>query len=277
MQDGGPIVKAQPKRPFGRSLSDFRIEGAATPNGLHPAEEKLLDCAYRGEECRIALTRPDETTLENTVRGSFLRFLLLGGDDVAPVHEKGVILRGSIIEASIDFEGAGAAKPLALKKCKLTGGFIGSRARILSLDLSGSAVGFIKCDSTRIIGDVHLSYGFEAMGEVNFSGSHIGGQLICDGGLFNNEDGYALYCENARFNGSVFLRDGFTANGEVNFRRTEIAGALGCDGGTFTTKKIFKRNSRFAGVAIDLGEAKISKNLWFGSGKGGGFPLLMVL
>ena len=83
----------RPKRAFGRSLADFRIDGATTPNGLHPAEERLLDCAARGKECDIALGSPrEEAAPENTVRGAFLRFLLLGGDEDAPVHEKGVIL-----------------------------------------------------------------------------------------------------------------------------------------------------------------------------------------
>ena len=79
MADGGPQevighALPRPKRAFGRSLADFRMEGAATPNGLHPAEERLLDCAARGTECHIAPVRPEKATPENTVRGAFLRF-----------------------------------------------------------------------------------------------------------------------------------------------------------------------------------------------------------
>jgi hypothetical protein len=46
-----PLPGAARKRAFGRSLSDFRIEGATTANGLLPAEEELLVAVARGEIC----------------------------------------------------------------------------------------------------------------------------------------------------------------------------------------------------------------------------------
>ena len=135
MADGGPQdaighALPRPKRAFGRSLADFRIEGATTPNGLHPAEERLLDCAARGTECRIASVRPEKATPENTVRGAFLRFLLLGGDEDAPVHEKGAILHGAFVDSDIDLESAEAVRSFRLINCHIAGRLAGSNAGV---------------------------------------------------------------------------------------------------------------------------------------------------
>ena len=68
----------------------------------------------RGEECGIGGTFPSDQTDDNRVRGAFLRFLLLGGDEDALVHEKGVMLRGAFINGDIDLESAQTTFPLSL-------------------------------------------------------------------------------------------------------------------------------------------------------------------
>ena len=161
MADGGPqdaIGRAlpKPKRAFGRSLADFRIEGATTPNGLHPAEERLLDCAARGTACSIASVRPEEATPENTVRGAFLRFLLLGGDEDAPVHEKGVIRRAPSSWTTWTWQAPQAARPLKLAWCRVEGKLIGRNAQLGPLILSGSHIRGIDCYGAGVVGDVHL-------------------------------------------------------------------------------------------------------------------------
>jgi hypothetical protein len=39
--------------------------------------------------------------MENRVRADFLRFLMLGGDKDAPIHEKGVQLQGAWMEIGV--------------------------------------------------------------------------------------------------------------------------------------------------------------------------------
>jgi hypothetical protein len=236
MRQGGGVVKTVSKRAFGRSLADFAIEGAITPNSLLPAEELLLECVALGERTRIAATRPEKGTHENTIRGLFLRFLLLGDDENTPVHEKGIFVYGAFIEGLVDLEGTASNTPLHLENCQIAEPIWARFAKLSAIDLSGSAVRSLAFAGARIEGDVLLGYGFEAHQSVDFSHSSIDGQFICDGGTFRSIGRYAIYCENAKFSGSVFLRDGFSAIGEVSFRRAEIGGALGCDGGTFATK-----------------------------------------
>ena len=50
------VASPQQKRPYGRSLGDFRDQ--ATESGLSPAEEKLLTAVTKGEKCDLR----DDTT-----------------------------------------------------------------------------------------------------------------------------------------------------------------------------------------------------------------------
>ena len=158
MADGGPQdaighALPRPKRAFGRSLADFRIQGATTPNGLHPAEEQLLDCAARGTECDIAPVRPEEAAPENTVRGAFLRFLLLGGDEDAPVHEKGVILHGAFIEGRIDLESAKDVHSFRFWRCHIAQPIIGRNANFDGITLPQCQLGNLNFRTASIAGE----------------------------------------------------------------------------------------------------------------------------
>ena len=116
----GPPAGAARKRAFGRSLSDFRIEGATTANGLLPAEEKLLVAVARGEICSVSSLdwkKPEDLEKLKSdeqwrIRADFLRFLALGGDNAAPVHEKGVQLARAHIVGDLDLEVLRSVSPL---------------------------------------------------------------------------------------------------------------------------------------------------------------------
>jgi uncharacterized protein YjbI with pentapeptide repeats len=289
-QNGSELALPRPKRAFGRSLADLRIEGATTPNGLHPAEERLLDCAARGTECRIASVRPEKATPENTVRGEFLRFLLLGGDEDMPVHEKGVILWGAFIEGSIDLESAKDVHSFSFWRCHIGLLINGRNANFDDITLQECQLGYLIFASASISGDVLLSAsrvkgqtnferseingavllreGFEAEGEVRFLGAEINGGLNCNGAKLKNAGGRALFCDYAKVTGGVFLCDGFEAKGEVRFLGTEIGGDFACDGGSFKNARAApsadKSEPPFAEAELNLQGATIKGTLWLG-------------
>ncbi len=240
------------KRAYGRSLRDFRIAEKGTLHGLLPAEEKLLDATARGESYTIGHALPDDENEDNQVRGTFLRFLLLGGDGEAPVHEKGIQLFGALVQGDIDLGNAVAVVPLRLRFCRIAGKFLGHNARLGPLNLSGSQIQGITCDGAKITGDVFLREGFTAEGEVRFLGTEIGGQLSCRNGEFKNADGSALNFDGAKITDSVFLSDDFTAEGEVRFPGAEIGGQLNCRKGKF-------KNA--GGFALNCDGAKITGNV----------------
>ena len=275
MADGGPqhtIGVAAPgrKRPFGRSLGDFRIEGAATPNGLYPAEERLLVCAARGAECEIASKRPEEEAPENTVRGSFLRFLLLGGDDNAPVHEKGIILRGAFVAQAIDLTSAKGICSISILSCLVSDTFWAKNAVMNEIIFSGTKITSLSFNSANILGNVFLDDNFECYQEIDLKGARINGDLNCDGGRVLNPKGFTLNAENAIISGNVFLRSDFVSHGILSFRRAEIKGSFGCDGGTFINKEEYGNLSNmrepFSERAIDLSSVRVGGGIlvWLG-------------
>jgi len=243
------IEGAVPKRAFGRTLADFLIEGATTLHSLHPAEEKLLTCTSRGELCDIAESVPEAANDENRVRSGFLRFLLLGGDDDTPVHEKGVQLNGAFIEGDIDLESAPDARPLRLLRCRIDGRLIGRNARLGMLILGGCHIHGVDCDNVKVAGNVELKDGFTAAGEVSFASAEIVGQLHCEKGIFKNAGGVALDCHYAEIALKVSLTNGFMAEGEVSFSGAAIDADFECTEGTF-------KNA--GGVALRCEDAKIT-------------------
>jgi sRNA-binding regulator protein Hfq len=232
MQDGGEQTEAR-QVAQGRALAHFRLTDQTTPHGLYPAEERLLASAREGELCEIDGTRPEAASPENKVRAQFVRFLALGGDGGAPVHERGVWLRGAYIEGALDLQGCEGVRPLFLWNCRIDGAIILRDAGTRTINLGGSHVRGIAGDGAKIGGSVFLRNGFTAQGEVRFNGAEIGGVLDCENGRFENAGEDELSCERVKISGSVFLSNGFTAQGAARFLGAEIGGQLSCQNGRF--------------------------------------------
>jgi hypothetical protein len=253
----GPPAAAARKRAFGRSLGDFRIAGATTPNGLLPAEEMLLMDVARGVTSEVSdldWKKPEDLEkLKNDetycIRAEFLRFLILGGDAVAPVHEKGVELERAYISGALDLEGCQSVTSVLIVSSYLASSLILRDAHLRGLNLGGSRVGAIEGDRAKIDGPLFLRRGFLAEGEVRFSGAKIGGFLDCDHASFNNPGGTALFLDGAKVTGFLFLRDGFSAEGAVRLLGAEIGRNIECDGGSFKNADSFALLCHSAKVA----------------------------
>ena len=191
------------------------------------------------------------------LRPRFVRFLALGGDETAPVHEKGVQIAGGWIDGDMDCEGAVLPHDLILWQCRLDGDLILRSATMRTLNLGGTRLKGIEGDQLETTGGVFLREGFHASGEVCLLGARIGGNLECDGGRFENPEGVALACDGLETAGDVFLRDGFHASGEVRLLGARIGGDLDCNGGRFEKPK---------GVALQCDGAIITGAFFLGGG-----------
>lgn len=213
----------EPLRPAGRTLAEFQP--------LKPGEVKLLEACRTGSLASLDQKRPQQATENNTVRASFVRFLALGGDESAPIHEHGVGLRGAWLEDELDLRGANVLTNLALIDCKFNSPLelTGMRIRA-SLTLSGSQIPMLKADGLVCDGSVFLSNGITANGEIRLLGAQIGGELSCGGAYLNGKDGYALSADSAIIKGSVFLNKDFNAVGKICLPGTRIGGDLDCGG-----------------------------------------------
>ena len=254
---GGQNIGEGAQRAFGRSLADFSCNGQGPPHGLWPAEEKLLEAARAGEICKIGTGRAKKATRDNRLRASFIRFLALGGDAEAAVHESGVRLEGAYVDGDLDLWGCNDVKPIALSACRIAGAVILRHARIPHFDLGDSHVVEIQGKGAKITGDVRLNDGFEAEGAVRLTGAEIGGGLNCTGGSFKGKAGTAIDLEGAKIAGSVFLRENFRGVGEVRLLDAEIGSALVCTGGSFKNE---------GGDALDFDRAKITGSVFLNNG-----------
>ena len=253
------------KRAHGRSLGDF--------GELLPAEQKLLDYSATGKEAEIGDQVPKDASDPNRiVRAGFLRFLLMGGDEQAPVHEKGVQLIGAWIEGELNLENCFVPHGMRLVKCNFNKLIIARGAHIAgSFNLAGSylkeglGADLLQCDHA-----VFLRSGFCSSGEVRLLNAHIGGDLDCSAGQFAPNQGYALFADGVVVKCAVFLDRGFKATSEVRLLGAQINGGLSYSHEHFvangqntlnietaTIKGLFQFSSLFASASIDAAFAHI--------------------
>jgi hypothetical protein len=216
------------RRPKGRTLAEFLKEGP-----LSEAEQKLLDACATGATASIADKRPDERTEANCIRGDFVRFLALGGDDGAPVHEHGVRIKGAWIDGAIDLENCRLQTELSFASCTIGDGLILRDATLLALNLGGSAVGDFAGDRLGCAGFLELNSGFRAAGVVKLRDARINGGVDCGNSTFEGTKDGAILLEGAEIKGSLYLGTGFHAKGVVVLTTASISGDLQCEGGQF--------------------------------------------
>ena len=221
-----------PKRAYGRTLADF--------DPLLPAEQILLEKCAKGEKASIGNVVPsDDSSNNKIVRASLLRFLLLGGDEQAPVHEQGVQLFGALVQGQLNLENCRVPHGITLENCKFDEPIIARDAHIAGLFLlsgshllQGLQADRLSCDS-----GVFLLDGFRAFAEVRMCGAKIGGSLECTDGQFEPIKGRAFSADRAVIKDSVFFNKSFKASGEVRLLGAQIGGNLVCSGGIFEPKQ----------------------------------------
>jgi hypothetical protein len=241
------------QRASGRSLRDF-------PN-LTSAEQEVIGRARAGEEAALGTEVPDQGTEANGVRASLVRFLVLGGDDDTPVHEKGVHIEGAFIDGNLDLDGGQLVGNLALGKCNLAGTINLRGAQTRTVNLEGSRCGGIVADGVNIAGNLFLRMAFRATGPVRLLGATVAGSINCAGGRFEGRDvsGNALLCDRAKVGGNIVLADGFVALGSVRVVGATVSGSLDCDGGQF-------EGSDNDGDTLVCDRAQISNNAFLRNG-----------
>jgi|GEM_PF-1282859 len=230
--------------PHGRSLADFLP--------LKPAEELLLKNSVSGAETRIARQLPTQASPENTVRGSFLRFLILGGDDLVKIHERGVLLAGAYIEGKLDLGSVSHIVGVKLQYCLFPETILLTNTQTHSfIDLSDSSLQGLSARHLCVNGTLCLNRCISSE-MINLQDSKISGSLLFIGSQLSSSNGDpALTADRAAIEGGVRLQTGFKAVGEVRFCAAKL-NQLMCSSSEFTT------SSRHA---LNLTDASISGGL----------------
>lgn len=175
---------------------------------LLPAEQKLVEQASLGTRVEIgdgALPLPDAENVE--IRASLIRMILLGLDETAIPHAKGIRIRGARVTGILDFQGVDCNNDLSLSRCVIEKAPVFVNARMRGVYLSGCTCAGISADNAVFDGSVYLRNGFSCVGEIAFPGTQIKGDLqICDARIDGNGSA-AVFANSLRVDGSVYLGD----------------------------------------------------------------------
>lgn len=231
------------KKPFGRSLSDFRDRSAA--------EQILLDACREGNDAVLGEQLPSTATDANRIRANFLRFLLLGGDEQSPVHECGVAINGGYIEGHLYLSGATVPVDFILTKCFFPERIHAQDAKfngVLILTDSHLAKGIV-ADRLKCTGSLFMRGGFKSDESVILTGSQINGDLDLTGAAIRDKEGVALSLYQSNVSGSIEISNGFNATGKVDLTGVNVMGGLNFTGGKIEVEK---------GVSLSLIRAKVN-------------------
>ena len=200
-----------------RRLSDFLDNDGKLP----PAEQKLRDGVESGAYVAVghgALPLENKKPApkdNNRVRAAFIRYLALGGCEDCRPHEKGVQLRGALIEGQLDLEACRLEQPLTFDACWFS-------ERIVLRDAETRTLTFDNCrlnsdnrekialagQRLRVRGALQFRNLTRAHGQVALERAAIDGDLICNGARFIAKDDRALRLTGAEIRGGVFFRLG---------------------------------------------------------------------
>jgi hypothetical protein len=194
--------------------------------------------------------QPEKSSL--SVRGSFIRNLILGklGENLLP--PKGLVVKGAQINGDIDLRGCNVSCPISLQKCKILGVLDLSGATIVQLVLTGTSVERLCLSEITCKGSIILSYGFRTLNPVVARGAKIGGQLGCSGGEFLGST-LAISLEAAEIQEAFFWRHVKNLWGAVDLTNARV-GCLIDDPDSWPSKG----NLRLAGFTYGSIESNTS-------------------
>jgi hypothetical protein len=237
----------------------FAEELTAKPGGPRPRLDACL-ARYRRESWRIV----DPNDEGARVRAGVLRFLALGGDESAPVHEKGIELHRAYIRERLDLSGCTVLFPMELIQCHFEAAMVLQDCKTKALNLKSSRVAGIEAEGAGIAGPVFLHDGFRCDGALNLSNTTIQGRFDCAGSSFRNAseqaDKAAISCGGAEIEGDASFTGDFEAHGGVSLYGATVKGELDCSGGKFRN---FRTDGQ--GVALNCAGAKLA-NVTLGIG-----------
>jgi hypothetical protein len=212
------------KKPRGRSLEHFLP--------LNEAEERLLAACEAGQ-WSLPSDDPQEPSKKPEVRAAFIRFLVLGGDEQAVVHEKGVRLSGARISGQLDLDGCIAAAPILLSGCQFDEQIVLKDSSLKGCGLFDCTVNGIQGDRLQCDGSFHFKAGSLSNGELRFLEATIGGAFDLNGSKISVDEGDALSCDGMTVGGDILLGAGFNATGPTRLLGVDVGGDLNCIGGRF--------------------------------------------
>lgn len=223
---------------------------------LNPVEKKLLAYGATGARFSIAKQRPVAGTAENTIRASFLRFLILGGDDKNPIDLNGVHLEGAFIQGSLHLSSATIATNVSLTHC-LCDKDLRLENTVIDgwLDLNGSQFSGVAAQYLRVCSSVQMK-AFHSQGTICLIGAKIAGSLIFSAAQLDGLGNNALEADRCVIDANIIFDEGFKSLGEVRLNSATMK-SLNCSNCTFTAT---------TGIALNADKARVSGSVFLSTG-----------
>jgi hypothetical protein len=140
------------------------------------------------------------------------------------------LLAGARITGTLDLEATTLSCPLTLLGCYLERPINLDHARAPALHLPACHVPALSGAQLETSGNLSLSRGFTAKGEVSLNGAHIGGGLDLSGATLANPDDAALFADRLTVDQGMACTQGFTAKGSLQLVGAQISGGLDFSG-----------------------------------------------
>ncbi len=192
---------------------------------LHPAEEKLLEQLDAGNYVQFGDGRlPAADDDSRVLRAELLRMVLLHGQDVPRLHEKGLRLRGARITGTLDLDGCHVGCDIALADCRLDAAPVLQAAAIDTLLLDGCVLPGLRARRMQARGSAYLRAA-QVNGEIAMQGARIGGELALDGSRIDAAGDTAFDAAHATVKGDLSAR-GARIVGRVRLVGADLLGDL---------------------------------------------------
>lgn len=135
--------------------------------------------------------------------------------------------------------GCSIASEVRLQQARIEGDFNASRLTMSGNDASLPARRSLMADGLEVGGDVRLTEGFDASGEVRFAGARVRGDFVASAARVHGPVDAtgarrgALVLDRIEVEGDLRLDQGFAAAGSVSAKRARIGGDFDCTGAAF--------------------------------------------
>jgi hypothetical protein len=207
--------------------------------------DAATDAAYHRSSNDPAKATEYDWRHRRSVRADLIRWLCEDEEARKLVDQHGIHIVGAWIDGVVDLSYLHVNFPIILWQSRIPDGIKATSAEMSDLELVGSWIGedhtgapgqeqiALKGAGLTVHGNVLLSDGFQAFGQVDLYGAKIEGQLYCTSGHFSGGNP-PLRLRLASIGGEAELDKGFSSDGMVDLVDAKISGDLKLDGADFS-------------------------------------------
>lgn len=225
--------------------------GLAQFGELSRAEQVMVDGIGNGVFDRVgAGGLPDVWDEDRKVRAGVIRALLLGGEGVPAIHEKGLRLSGAWVAGVLDLEGCRIPRDIGLLDCRFDAIPVLRSAVIDTLSLDGSVLPGLNADRLEARGDL-LFRASTVEGRIALKGARLEGDLVLDGASLSNPSEICIAAERIAVRGGALFR-GAKVDGELVFSGGRIGGHLDLVGAVIDRPEAFAIEANSVSVGGDV-------------------------